>query len=220
MNKKIIIILMVILSLGGISSVLIIRFRSKNQDSLEVKEEEKKEEKIIKPEHQQKDKETDTPWLLTWKGELLSTTIIGFLIVVIIILLVLFLMPNIQIQISFSGFFDKKNYKSVIKKIALDFYRMIAAILCCFIFAISDFIIAPLILSRKYHRRFRDAIHTSKKVVNISNIIIFTFNVIIFFYRYYKTGASFHWQPNKPNNNSKNNVKYISFQKSEFFFNK
>ena len=55
MNKKIIIILTLVISLGGISSILVIRYRSKNQNSLEVKEEEKKEEEKETKEEENKE---------------------------------------------------------------------------------------------------------------------------------------------------------------------
>ena len=104
MNKKIIIILTLIFSLGGISSVLIIRYHSKNQDSLEVKEEEtkekekkkeskseekkeeqketkeeekKEEQKEIKEEEkkEEKGKITDILWTCNWKGTLCALAI-------------------------------------------------------------------------------------------------------------------------------------------------
>ena len=99
MNKRIIIILTLIFSIGGTSSFLIIRYRSKNQDSLEVKEEEKKEENKVKSkekkeEFKSEEKETkeeseskeeiiDIPWTYTWKGEVcsLSTSVIISLII-------------------------------------------------------------------------------------------------------------------------------------------
>ena len=78
MNKKIIITLIISLFIGGISSVLVIRFLSKKHDSLKVKEEEKKEKakEEIKSKEKEKEKEkeeeiTDIPWLYNWKGELL-----------------------------------------------------------------------------------------------------------------------------------------------------
>ena len=107
MNKKIIIILTLVISLGGISSVLVIRYHSKNQNSLEVKskeekqEEEQKErkeekEEKVKPEEKEEKEEkkkeekeeiTNIPWTYTWKGEvypLLATIIISFIVSFII----------------------------------------------------------------------------------------------------------------------------------------
>ena len=88
MNKKIIIILTVILSLGGTSSIIAIYYHSKNQDSLEVEEEAEESESEEKEAKKDKKEEIiDIPWTCTWKGEvcslpicIIASLVIGFVI--------------------------------------------------------------------------------------------------------------------------------------------
>ena len=184
MNKKII-ILIIPLFIGGISFFLTTRYRSKKQESLEVKEksksEEKEEKKVKSEERQQKeDEEIFVPWLLTRKGEGIS------------------LLISIVIY-NFSKFFFGKNIEKTksnhpgppdssfnyIKNLTTNLLSLSVAlifeILSPFLFAFEKF------KKEKYHQRLKRTFSNSKKIIIITIVVLLFMNLYNFFYKINKS---------------------------------
>ena len=177
MSKKIIIILTLIFSLGRTSSFLIIRYRSKNQESLEVKEEEKKEESKFEQQQEEekkgeKEEITSIPWTYSWKGAICS-----FLISLFISLIISLLASSLCDRKIKGASGDSNNILPFIFLYSILYLVPFETLISPFVLAIKKF------GKRNYFQRLPKVYSTCKIVIDVPLAVIgIIFIILIYFF--------------------------------------